>query len=137
MSENKSAVKQIILWMLTCLHLEQKARACLRLYREYKAKKINKKILAPKIDRLKKLVLSISGSPINDAVYIFQYTFFDPSGTHYYSGGAERYMCDLAQLIKRRNCKIILFQIGDSSMENPWVKAFSDMHVIGINAGGG
>ena len=69
-----------------------------------------------------------------NAVYIMQCSFFDKKGENYFSGGGERYACDLANLIKQIGYTPILLQQGDEDMKEPWVQNFQDLTVIGINA---
>lgn len=67
-------------------------------------------------------------------VYIMQYSFFDKKGENYFSGGGERYACDLSALIQKMGYKVILLQAADVKLQAPWCKNFNNIHVIGINA---
>ena len=78
-------------------------------------------------------ILKISDSPSEDVLYIFQHGFFNPTGEKFYSGGAERYMCDLSRIAIERNLKVILIQLGDSKRDVPWIKLKKGIHVIGVN----
>ena len=67
-------------------------------------------------------------------VYIMQVSFFDEQGINYYSGGGERYACDLANLIRAKGYKPILIQKGADTAKEPWHINFNGLDVIGINA---
>ena len=70
------------------------------------------------------------------AVYIMQFSFFDSDGKNYISGGAERYVCDLAQLIINAGYTPVLIQCGNYLNEGFWIKEFSNLIVIGVNTTG-
>lgn len=78
-------------------------------------------------------ILNSLAKPDN-SVYLVQCSFYDPSGANFYSGGAERYACDLAKIIRNLGYQPILLQCGNKDSNKPWVKVHKDIIVIGINA---
>ncbi len=86
------------------------------------------------VNDVKNIIQNIVGD--SKFVYIIQYSFFDKKGENYFSGGGERYACDLAALISKRGYKIILLQAADFKLPVPWCKKFGDIHVVGVNAEG-
>ena len=86
-----------------------------------------------KIANINNLIKSIVGEN-KKFVYIFQFSFFDPKGENYFSGGGERYACDLAKILVDNGFFPILIQKGEENSEKPWVNDFKDLKVIGINA---
>lgn len=96
---------------------------------ESKLNEKNKEI----INKLNKIINKISKKVSEDVVYIFQQGFFDPRGEQFYSGGAERYVLDLASLLQTRGIKVVLIQYGDSENESPWIRTKNQLIVIGVN----
>ena len=84
-----------------------------------------------KIKQINNIINEIA--PTN-AVYLFQTTFFDNEGEHFFSGGAERYLLDLADLITNLGYKPILIQRGNANSDKPWVKTMQNLTIIGLNS---
>lgn len=91
-----------------------------------------KEIISQKTKRINDILKTIS-SP-EKSVYIMQGSFYDHTGENYFSGGGERYACDLANLIKKMGYNPILLQKGIDDANEPWVRNFKDLTVIGINS---
>lgn len=58
-------------------------------------------------------------------------TFLNFEGKDFYSGGAERYLLDLAAICSDLNCTINIYQFGDF----PWVRRFRNIDVISLARG--
>ncbi|MEG1506318.1 MAG: glycosyltransferase family 4 protein [Bacilli bacterium] len=56
-------------------------------------------------------------------------TFFDFTGTNYYSGGAERYLIDLFEVCKSQGINLNIYQ----NAERPFFRKYNDINVIGLN----
>ncbi len=65
-------------------------------------------------------------------VYLFQERFFDGTGKYYFSGGAERYMLDLAEICIGLGYKPILVQRGERTCET-WYKMKDHLQVVGLS----
>lgn len=62
---------------------------------------------------------------------LFQPAFFDPTGNDMLSGGAERYMLDLAELLRDMDFTPLLFQMASSF----WIRPYRHLQVVGIPVG--
>jgi|GEM_PF-1483825 len=60
-------------------------------------------------------------------------SFFDRAGNNMFFGGAERYLIDLARLIRDRGYDVQIYQPGDF----PWVRYYRDIKVQGFPCGTG
>lgn len=58
------------------------------------------------------------------------YTFYNFEGEEYYSGGAERYLLDLALIHRNNGLTMRLYQFGTYH----WVRFYGDLEVVGIPA---
>jgi glycosyltransferase involved in cell wall biosynthesis len=67
----------------------------------------------------------------NKIVYIFQETFFDQTGKIFFSGGAERYMQDLSNILIELGYTVILFQ-NASYNDSVWYKKYNNINIIGF-----
>ncbi len=65
----------------------------------------------------------------DNVVVIAQTSFYDREGNHCYNGGAERYVQDLAKIIKNNGCNPILLQFGYKHL---WQKECGNLRIIGI-----
>ena len=79
-------------------------------------------------------IYKISETPSKEVLYVFQNSFFDLTGERYYSGGAERYVCDLASIARLFDLKIVLIQCGDKTAKTPWIREKEGIKVIGVNS---
>jgi glycosyltransferase involved in cell wall biosynthesis/SAM-dependent methyltransferase len=70
--------------------------------------------------------------PPDRRVIILTYTFFDFDGNTLYRGGAERYVLQLADLIRRLGHHPEVVQCGNGF----WVRYFQDLRVTGLDVGG-
>lgn len=70
--------------------------------------------------------------PPERRVIILTYTFFDFDGNVLYAGGAERYVLELADLIRGLGCTPEVYQCGNGF----WVRYYRDVRVTGIDVGG-
>jgi glycosyltransferase involved in cell wall biosynthesis len=70
--------------------------------------------------------------PAEHRVVILSYTFFDFDGNNMYHGGAERYVLELARLIREMDFYPELYQCGNGY----WVRYYQDLRVTGIDVGG-
>lgn len=80
-----------------------------------------------------KALRDISSDLTREVVYIFQYSFFDPKGEVCYSGGAERYVVDLADVLRGMGLKTVLFQLGTHEADRPWIRKERNLTIIGVN----
>lgn len=99
-------------------------------YSEKRQKAKDEKILAKKLVEFNNILNSIAEP--EKSVYILQRSFFDPSGKNYFSGGGERYACDLAKLIKEQGYSPILIQQGEED-KDVWIRKFQDLTVVALN----
>jgi len=67
----------------------------------------------------------------SNVVQILQPTFYDIDGTQYLSGGAERYLCDLCQVIKELNHVPFIVQTGSRF----WHRVHDGIDVFGVPSG--
>lgn len=67
----------------------------------------------------------------NGQIHVMTKTFLDFNGRHFYNGGAERYLLDLAELVKTPNCGMTIYQYGHYS----WLRRFKNVDVISLNTG--
>lgn len=58
-------------------------------------------------------------------------TFLDFAGENFYSGGAERYLIDLAELADEIGLRFDIYQYGDFS----WVRRYRNINVISLSDG--
>lgn len=72
------------------------------------------------------------GVPAEWRVVILSYTFFDFDGNNMYFGGAERYVLELAEVIRRLGYYPEIYQCGNGY----WVRYYQDLRVTGIDVGG-
>jgi glycosyltransferase involved in cell wall biosynthesis len=70
--------------------------------------------------------------PAEQRVVILSYTFFDFDGNNMYHGGAERYVLELARLIRGMGYYPEVYQCGNGY----WVRYYGDLRVTGIDVGG-
>lgn len=89
--------------------------------------KLNKNV----IHQLNNIISEIAPSKV---VYLFQFSFFDKRGEKFFSGGGERYMLDLADIIKNMGYTPILLQSGDRKLDKTWVRKMNNLTIAGVNA---
>ncbi len=70
--------------------------------------------------------------PHEKRVVILTYTFFDFDGNNMYYGGAERYLLELAAMIRAQGYYPEVYQCGNGY----WVRYYQDLRVTGIDVGG-
>jgi glycosyltransferase involved in cell wall biosynthesis len=66
--------------------------------------------------------------PLEKTVFIFQYSFYDPEGKDCYNGGAERYVRDLAVIIRNMGFEILVIQ---KSGYKQWFNSQDNFSVLG------
>ncbi len=59
-------------------------------------------------------------------------TFFDFKGELFYSGGAERYLTDLAEICTELGREMVIFQYGDYY----WIRRYGDVDVVSLSRAG-
>lgn len=69
--------------------------------------------------------------PSHRPALLFQPAFFDPCGNDMLSGGAERYMLDLADLLRGMGFTPLLFQMASEF----WVRPYRHLQVVGLPVG--
>lgn len=69
---------------------------------------------------------------LNRKIAVMTATFFDFEGEFFYSGGAERYLLDLAELCEELGSELVIFQYGNY----PWMRRFKNIDVISLSRGG-
>ncbi|MEN6350453.1 MAG: glycosyltransferase family 4 protein [Syntrophomonas sp.] len=62
-------------------------------------------------------------------VAVMTATFFDFEGEYFYSGGAERYLLDLAELCEELGYEMIVFQYGNY----PWMRRFKNICIVSLS----
>lgn len=62
---------------------------------------------------------------------VYTVTFLDKSGYNYFSGGAERYLNDLYDLVSKYNINLNVYQCGDYQ----WVRRIGNLNVISLARG--
>lgn len=65
-----------------------------------------------------------------DTVYIVTYTFLDADGNNMFYGGAERYVIELADIIKQLGYNAEVIQVGNFN----WVRYYHSLRVNGIQS---
>ncbi|MEA3349545.1 MAG: glycosyltransferase, partial [Chloroflexota bacterium] len=65
-------------------------------------------------------------------VVILTYTFFDFNGNNMYSGGAERYVLELVNIIRSLGFYPEIYQCGNGF----WVRYYQNLRITGIDVGG-
>lgn len=63
-------------------------------------------------------------------VSVFTVTFFKYDGTDYYSGGAERYLLDLADICREMGIRCRIYQYAEYN----WARFYENVEVIGLAA---
>ena len=69
---------------------------------------------------------------LHGKIAVMTATFFDFEGEFFYSGGAERYLVDLAELCEELGRELIIFQYGNY----PWMRRFKTMDVTSLGQTG-
>lgn len=105
----------------------------LRIRRQEHKQKLCEEIWRKKAYEVEQSLENLNLSESKGIVYIFQYSYFTQDGSKYISGGAERYVTDLAYLIDRLGYQPILVQWGNKDDKQPWVKIHEKNIVIGVN----
>ena len=62
-------------------------------------------------------------------VAVMTATFLDFEGEYFYSGGAERYLLDLAKICEELGSELVIFQYGDY----PWMRHFKNIDIISLS----
>ncbi len=62
-------------------------------------------------------------------VAVMTMTFLDFVGEYFYSGGAERYLLDLADICEELESELVIFQYGDY----PWMRHFKNIDIISLS----
>lgn len=75
----------------------------------------------------------ISQDEAQPAVHIYTVTFFDFSGSKVFPGGAERYIFDLADLLKSLGLKTRIYQAGNSEWRR-WVHGIEVIAIPWLNS---
>jgi len=70
-------------------------------------------------------------TPSTDRIFLITRVFFDPSGNNMQFGGAERYLLELAQVIRSIGYKPVILQCGNDH----WLRYYLDVPVVGIKVG--
>ncbi|MGN0917502.1 MAG: glycosyltransferase family 4 protein [Candidatus Enterousia sp.] len=91
-------------------------------------KYISRRINEPKIKKIVKTIESKYNMP---AVLIFQHAMFDTRGEKCFNGGAERYVTDLADILKSRGYTPILIQMGDAKIDL-WERNVGNLRIFGL-----
>ncbi len=65
-------------------------------------------------------------------VRILAGSFFDPRGEDMYFGGAERYLVELARVVRETGHEVDVFQAAESA----WTRDYHDLRVTGVDTGG-
>ena len=94
--------------------------------------KIGNFLLCGRLSIKKSVEFVKSGLPqsLNKTIFIFQDSFFDGTGEKFYSGGAERYILDLSQIIEQLGYFPVLIQRAKG--KNSWIKQKDNLLVFGI-----
>lgn len=82
-----------------------------------------------KLLNIKRKVQEIEKDFPDNTVLIFQHQFFDFGGNQCFNGGAERYVKDLADILRDEKFTPILIQMSDSGL---WRKKVGNLQIIGI-----
>ncbi|MDR1007085.1 MAG: glycosyltransferase family 4 protein [Campylobacteraceae bacterium] len=82
--------------------------------------------------KYRKIAQQIELSFSKPAVFIFQHQFFDCSAKHCFNGGAERYVCDLADILTDMGYIPCLIQMGNKK-GHFWQKNVDNLEIIGIS----
>lgn len=94
-----------------------------------------RKIMVIKIRcrKIKKQIQKLESTFPENSVLIFQHQFFDIDGKVCFNGGAERYVVDLAKILKGQGYNPILIQIGNEKAKECWENDVKSLHVIGLS----
>lgn len=68
----------------------------------------------------------------NNCVSVRCSTFYDFKGYNYFSGGAERYLCDLNELFSEKNVNMDIYQ----EAEVPFIRKYRNINVMGLSGNG-
>lgn len=91
----------------------------------------NERIYKEIAERVNKEILGLCGKRIKKCIYIFQLQFFDQKGINFFSGGAERYVIDLAKIFHNLGFIPILIQVGENN-KKVWIKKKNGLIVVGV-----
>ncbi len=95
-------------------------------------KRVLSKIREPEIAYHPPVQLGHPDVPPERRVVILTYTFFDFDGNKMYAGGAERYVLELAGLVRELGYTPEVYQCGNGF----WTRYYRDLRVTGIDVGG-
>ncbi len=69
---------------------------------------------------------------LQDKIAVMTATFLDFEGEYFYSGGAERYLVDLAEICEEFHRELVIFQYGNY----PWMRRFKNIDIISLSRNG-
>lgn len=69
---------------------------------------------------------------LQDKIAVMTATFLDFEGEYFYSGGAERYLLDLAEICEEFQRELVIFQYGNY----PWMRRFKKIDIISLSRNG-
>ncbi|MBP1761314.1 MAG: hypothetical protein H6Q64_856 [Firmicutes bacterium] len=94
--------------------------------------KINVNLLEKKICSLPRGWLLYANLDLLNKVAVMTATFLDFKGEFFYSGGAERYLLDLADVCTQLHREMVVFQYGDY----PWMRHFGNINIVSLSRRG-
>lgn len=94
--------------------------------------KINVNLLEEKIGSLPRGWLPYANLDLFGKVAVMTATFLDFRGEYFYSGGAERYLLDLAEICRNLQKEMVIFQYGDY----PWMRRFGNIDIVSLSRRG-
>ena len=86
-------------------------------------------LLEEKITSIPKGWQTYANLNLQGKVAVMTATFLDFEGEYFYSGGAERYLLDLADICGELERELVIFQYGNY----PWMRRFKNIDIISLS----
>lgn len=90
---------------------------------------LNSVLLEERIKSIPKGWQAYASLNLQGKVAVMTATFLDFEGEYFYSGGAERYLLDLAAICEELGSELVVFQYGDY----PWMRRLKNVDIISLS----
>ena len=90
---------------------------------------INSRLLENKVRSFPKGWQVYANLDLTGKIAVMTASFFDFMGEFFYSGGAERYLLDLAEICEELGSELVVFQYGDY----PWMRRMKNIDIVSLS----
>lgn len=90
---------------------------------------LNPILLEEKLQSFPKAWQTYANPNLQGKIAVMTATFLDFEGEYFYSGGAERYLLDLAKICEELQKELVIFQYGNY----PWMRRFQNIDIISLS----